>query len=54
MNPAIPEDILSESLPVAVSEDKPVMLIVDDNEEMLNFLPAISLINTLFLRLKMG
>ena len=38
LNPAIPEDILSESLPAAVSKDKPVMLIVDDNEEMLNFL----------------
>ena len=31
LNPAIPEDILSESLPAAVSKDKPVMLIVDDN-----------------------
>ena len=29
---------MSESLPAAVSKDKPVMLIVDDNEEMLNFL----------------
>lgn len=40
LNPAIPEDILLESLPVAVSKDKPNMLIVDDNEEMLNFLSS--------------
>lgn len=40
LNPAIPEDILLESLPVAASKDKPVMLIVDDNEEMLNFLSS--------------
>jgi len=40
LNPAIPEDILLESLPVTASKDKPVMLIVDDNEEMLNFLSS--------------
>lgn len=40
LNPAVPEDILSESLPVVSSKDKPVMLIVDDNEEMLNFLSS--------------
>ena len=40
LNPAVPEDILSESLPVVFSKDKPVMLIVDDNEEMLNFLSS--------------
>ena len=40
LNPAIPEDILLESLPVASSKDKPMMLIVDDNEEMLNFLSS--------------
>lgn len=40
LNPAIPEDILSESLPVVSSKDKPLMLIVDDNEEMLNFLSS--------------
>lgn len=38
LNPAIPEDILAESLPVISVKDKPVILIVDDNEEMLNFL----------------
>lgn len=38
LNPAIPEDILSESLPAGSCKDKPMMLIVDDNEEMLNFL----------------
>lgn len=38
LNPAIPEGILAESLPVTSIKDKPVMLIVDDNEEMLNFL----------------
>lgn len=37
-NPAIPEDILLESLPTAPLKHKPNMLIVDDNEEMLNFL----------------
>ena len=40
LNPAVPEDILSESLPVVSSKDKSVMLIVDDNEEMLNFLSS--------------
>ena len=40
LNPAIPEDILLESLPVVPSKDKPTMLIVDDNEEMLNFLSS--------------
>lgn len=40
LNPVIPEDILLESLPVAASKHKPVMLIVDDNEEMLNFLSS--------------
>lgn len=38
LNPAIPEDILAESLPIILVKDKPVILIVDDNEEMLNFL----------------
>ena len=38
--PAVPEDILSESLPVVPSKDKPLMLIVDDNQEMLNFLSS--------------
>lgn len=37
-NPAIPEDILQESLPGSPAKHKPAMLIVDDNEEMLNFL----------------
>lgn len=40
LNPAIPEDILSETLPVMSSKNKPLMLIVDDNEEMLNFLSS--------------
>lgn len=40
-NPAIPEDILPGSLPSAAPpNNKPVMLIVDDNEEMLNFLSS--------------
>lgn len=39
-NPAIPEDLLSESLSVVSSKNKPLMLIVDDNEEMLNFLSS--------------
>ena len=38
--PAVPEDILSESLPAVPSKDKPLMLIVDDNKEMLNFLSS--------------
>ena len=39
LNPAIPEDILSERLPEVIApKDRPVMLIVDDNEEMRNFL----------------
>lgn len=38
LNPAIPEDILAESLPIVSTKEKPVILIVDDNEEMLNFL----------------
>lgn len=37
-NPAIPEGILPGSLPTASPKNKPGMLIVDDNEEMLNFL----------------
>lgn len=40
LNPAIPEDIMSETLPVVSSKNKPLMLIVDDNEEMLNFLSS--------------
>ena len=40
LNPVIPEDILSETLPVMSSKNKPLMLIVDDNEEMLNFLSS--------------
>lgn len=39
-NPAIPEDILPGSLPAASPVNKPSMLIVDDNEEMLNFLSS--------------
>lgn len=40
-NPAIPEDILPGILPPAAPpNNKPVMLIVDDNEEMLNFLSS--------------
>lgn len=39
-NPAIPEDILPGSLPAASPKNKPGMLIVDDNEEMLNFLSS--------------
>lgn len=39
LNPAIPEDILSERLPEVIApKDRPVMLIVDDNEEMRHFL----------------
>ncbi len=38
--PSVPEDILSESLPAVPSKDKPLMLIVDDNKEMLNFLSS--------------
>ena len=40
LNPVIPEDILSETLPVMSSKNKPLMLIVYDNEEMLNFLSS--------------
>jgi len=40
LNSAIPEDILLESLPATSSGNKPMMLIVDDNEEMLNFLSS--------------
>ena len=42
LNPSIPEDIIQESLPaIHPSENnKPTMLIVDDNEEMLNFLTS--------------
>lgn len=37
----LPDDILSEPLPTETSRtSKPLMLIVDDNEEMLNFLTA--------------
>lgn len=39
-NPAIPEDILPGSLPAVTPKNKPAMLIVDDNEEMLNFLSS--------------
>lgn len=41
-NPAIPEDLLPESLPAPLvsSKNRPTMLIVDDNEEMLNFLSS--------------
>lgn len=38
LNPAVPEDILSESPSALPSKNKPFMLIVDDNVEMLNFL----------------
>ena len=42
LNPSIPEDIIQESLPTIHLSDKkkPNMLIVDDNEEMLNFLTS--------------
>lgn len=40
INSMLPEDILQESLPSAATRNKPVMLIVDDNEEMLNFLSS--------------
>ena len=40
INSMLPEDILQESLPSATTRNKPVMLIVDDNEEMLNFLSS--------------
>lgn len=36
----LPEDILSESLPVESGKSRPTMLLVDDNEEMLNFLSS--------------
>lgn len=39
-NPAIPEGILLGSLPTAPPKNKPTMLIVDDNQEMLNFLSS--------------
>lgn len=38
VSPSIPEDILSEPLPPVSVNNRPVMLIVDDNTEMLNFL----------------
>lgn len=37
-NQRLPADILSETLPLEVVKLRPTMLIVDDNEEMLNFL----------------
>ena len=42
LNPSIPEDIIQESIPTITSpgKEKPKMLIVDDNEEMLNFLTS--------------
>lgn len=40
INSILPEDILQESLPAATTSNKPMMLIVDDNEEMLNFLSS--------------
>ena len=39
-NPAIPEEILQEDLSGSPIKHKPTMLIVDDNEEMLNFLSS--------------
>lgn len=39
-NPAVPEGILLGSLPTAPPKNKPTMLIVDDNQEMLNFLSS--------------
>lgn len=39
-NPALPEDILHESLPAPAPTNKPLVLVVDDNEEMLHFLSA--------------
>lgn len=38
LNPALPEDILSETLPPSPPKNKPTLLIVDDNQEMLSFL----------------
>lgn len=38
LNPTLPEGILSATLPRPSSRNKPTMLIVDDNQEMLNFL----------------
>lgn len=35
---ALPEDILSDTSPLTVKDKMPVMLIVDDNDEMLTFL----------------
>ncbi|MBQ8522020.1 MAG: response regulator, partial [Bacteroides sp.] len=40
LNPSIPEDILPESLHLPTDKEKPTILIVDDNEEMLHFLSA--------------
>lgn len=40
INSMLPEDILQESLPEVTTKSKPLMLIVDDNEEMLNFLSS--------------
>lgn len=40
INSMLPEDILQESLVAATAGNKPMMLIVDDNEEMLNFLSS--------------
>ena len=40
INPMLPEDILQESMPAVTIDNKPMMLIVDDNMEMLNFLSS--------------
>lgn len=40
INPSVPEDIIQESVPTAPNKYKPTILIVDDNEEMLNFLSS--------------
>ena len=39
-NPSIPEGIVPETLPLPSDKEKPTILIVDDNEEMLNFLSS--------------
>lgn len=39
-NPAVPKDILIESLPSSSANSRPTMLIADDNREMLNFLSS--------------
>ena len=40
VNPSIPEDILQESLSQPFKKNKATLLIVDDNQEMLNFLSS--------------